>query len=133
MKATRGAACYKHPIMKAREEFDESSHPRQFVLPEVNFDAVDYCHMINWEAVDCTEPPLTVGMSMDDVMEAYKSPMILPDYPNHTQGVERAVRVVEQVAPKRAGYTGRHRQILKLLKSREMVSSFNTKKDDAVF
>ena len=120
-------------IMKAREEFDDSSHPRQFVLPEVNFDAVDYCHMINWEAVDCTEPPLTVGMSMDDIMEAYKSPMILPDYPNHTQGVERAVRVVEQVAPKRVGYTARHRQILKLLKSREMVSSFNTKKDDAVF
>ena len=94
-------------------------------------------HVIDLVTVLQREPKLirelTMGMSMNDIMEAYKSPLILPDYPNHTQGVERAVRVVEVVAPKRAGYTGRHRQILKLLKSREMVSSFNTKKDDAVF
>ena len=43
------------------------------------------------------------------------------------------VRVVTEVANKRAGYSARHRMILKLLESRKKVSKFNTKNDDAVF
>ena len=37
-----------------------------------------------------------------------------------------------EVASKKAGYTARHRMILKLLESRNMVPKFNTKNDDAV-
>ena len=57
-----------------------------------------------------------------------KLPLKLPSYPSNTQAVERMVRVVTEVANKKA----RHRMILKLLESRKMVPKFNTKKDDSI-
>ena len=48
-------------------------------------------------------------MSLDTIMDIFRVPHILPPYPNHTQGVERMVRVITEVATKRAGYTARHR------------------------
>ena len=59
--------------------------------------------MIKWEEVPCTEPPLTMGMPMDEVMAAIGEPLRVPKYPNHTQRVEAMVRVVTEVATKRAG------------------------------
>ena len=48
-------------------------------------------------------------MNVDQLMCAFKEPIILPAYPNNTQAVERMVRVVTEVAPLRAGYSARHR------------------------
>ena len=71
--------------------------------------ALNYFDLIEWESQPCTEPPLTMEMSLDTIMDMFRLPHILPPYPNHTQGVERMVRVVTEVATKRAGYTARHR------------------------
>ena len=104
--------------------------------------------MIAWDSQPCTEPPLTMDLSVDSIMQYISSPLILPPYPNHTQSVERMVRVVCEVAGKRVGYLARHRyalyqkkllftlcfrQILQKLESRSLVPQFNTKKDDATF
>ena len=120
-------------IMRARREFDEETNPRKFSPPEVDFTAQNYFDLIDWESEDCTEPPLTMGMSTDEILAAFKEPLILPPFPNHTQAVERMVRVTSEVAPQRVGYTARHRLILKLLESRDMVPKFYTKKHDNVF
>ena len=65
--------------------------------------------MINWDKETCTEPPLTMDNSLDSIMEYIGSPLNLPPYPNHTQAVERMVRVVCEVASKRVGYLARQR------------------------
>ena len=119
-------------IMKARREFKIEEHPRQFTKPEVNFKAANYFDMIDFEVEPCTEPPLTMDMDLDTIMGAFREPLILPPYPSNTQGVERMVRVVTEVASKKAGFTARHRMILQLLQSRNMVPRFNTKSDDAI-
>ena len=120
-------------VRRAREEFSVTDHPRQFVPPKVNFHARDYTEMINWVEVPCTEPPLTMGMTMEEVMVALKEPLRFPNYPNHTQRVEAMVRVVTEVADKRAGYDARQRMILNLLESRKICPSFKTKKDALSF
>ena len=71
-------------------------------------------------------------LSIEEVLDVITTPLVLPPYPNHTQAVERMVRVVTEVATKRAGYSARHRLILNLLKSRTKVPQFNSKKDDIV-
>ena len=120
-------------IKRAREHFSAEEHPRQFVPPEVNFSAKEYTEMIKWEEVPCTEPPLTMGMPMETVMEAIREPLRFPNYPNHTQRVEAMVRVVTEVANKRAGYSARQRMILKLLESRQICPTFRTKNDALSF
>jgi hypothetical protein len=120
-------------ILKARREYEQGVHPRQFVRPRVNFDAKDYFDLIDWDTEPCTEPPLTMDLSVDSMMDAIREPLQLPNFPNNTQAVERMVRVVTEVATKRAGFTARHRMILKLLESRKMVPKFNTKNQDAKF
>ena len=120
-------------VMKARREFIPDTQCRQFIPPKVNFQAQNYFDLIDWDSVPCTEPPLTMDMSLDAIMAIIGEPLCLPSYPNHTQDVERMVRVVSEVATKRAGYNARHRTILKVLQSRSLVPMFNTKKNDAVF
>ena len=46
-------------IKQARDNFNPADHPRQFVPPDVKFEASDYTKMIDWDKVPCTEPPLT--------------------------------------------------------------------------
>ena len=70
---------------------------------------------------------------MTRIFSAFASPLHLPAYPNNTQQVERAVRVVTEVAGKRVGYNARHRLILQLFASRKSMPKFNTKKHSAVF
>ena len=118
--------------MRARRDFNVDEHPRQFITPAVNFKAANYFDLVDLDSSPCTEPPLTMDMDLDTIMGAFREPLKLPPYPNNTQAVERMVRVVTEVANKKAGYTARHRMILKLLESRKMVPKFNTKKDDSI-
>ena len=120
-------------IMKARREFNEDTHPRQFIPPIVNFEALNYFDLIDWDVEPCTEPHLTVDIDLDNILRVFNDPLSLPPFPNHTQAVERMVRVVTEVATKRVGFTGRHRLILQMLDSRNKVPTFNTKNDDANF
>ena len=120
-------------IMKGRREFDVSNHPRKYNPPKVDFKAKNYFDMVDWNSEPCTEPPLTMEYSAEEIFECIGSPLTLPNYPNHTQAVERMVRVVCEVASKRVGYLARHRQILQKLESRRKVPKFNTKMDDAVY
>ena len=120
-------------IMKTRREHIDDIGPRQFVPPMVKFEASGYFDLCDLEREPCSEPPLTMDMDLNTIMGAFKEPIMLSSYPKNTQAVERLVRVVSEVAPKKAGYTARHRMIIQYLKSRQLVSKFDTKKDDAVF
>ena len=103
---------------------------RKFEPPLINFESNRFCDMVD---LDLTEPPVTKDLPDEVILSALSAPLILPAFPNNTQGVERMVRVVTLAAVKRAGHAARHRLILQLLQSRKRVGSFNTKKQDAVF
>ena len=92
-----------------------------------------YADLVNWDEVEKTEPPLTMDMSEDEVISATAGPLYLPWYQNHTQGVERYMPVLELASGQRVGHTARDRFILSLDKSRKLVPSFNTKKNDSKF
>ena len=120
-------------IMKARREFNSDNHPRQFIPPQVKFDAKNYFDLIDWDVEPCTEPPLTIDMELDTIMSAISAPLKLPSFPNNTQGVERMIRVMCEAATKRVGHLARDGLILKLLESRALIPRFNTKKHGAKF
>ena len=104
-----------------------------FLYPVVNFGATDYTRMIEWETEPCTEPPLTMEMPIGDIVQSCRAPLKMPNYPNHTQRFEARVRLVTEVAPKRAGHEARERMILQLLDSREKCPGFDTKKHGMAF
>ena len=103
-----------------------------FIPPVVNFEAINYFDMIDWESEPSTEPPLTIDLSLDKIMACIETPMVFPAFPNNTQAVERMVRVMTEVASKKVGYHSRHRHILQKLESRRKVPRFETKSDDNI-
>ena len=92
-----------------------------------------YADLIDWDRVERTEPPLTMDLDEDTILSAMAKPLLLPDYPNHTQAVERYMPVLEMACEQRAGFTGRHQFMLHVNKSRDLVPKFNTKKQDSKF
>ena len=80
--------------------------------------ATIYLDLVDWEEEQKTEPPLTMPFSDDIILSALEKPLILQNYPNHTQTVERNVPVVTESCLQKVGYSGRHRWILSTLLSR---------------
>ena len=117
-------------IIKARKDFDKESHPRQFLPPKINLEAESFWQLADWEQEQTTEPPLTMKMSNDEILKGLEEPIVLPNYPCHTQSVERTVPVVTESCLQKIGYTGRHQWILSTMESRGLVHSFDSKKDD---
>ena len=65
--------------------------------------------LIDWETEQTTEPPLTMSLSDEVILSALEKPLILDFYPNHTQTVERTVKVVTESCLQKVGYVARHR------------------------
>ena len=59
---------------------------------------------------------------LDEIVERFE------DFPNHTQQVEAAVRVVHETATKRASHQARDNLIHQLLETRKKCPKFKTKK-----
>ena len=91
-------------VRRARREFDLENHPRQFFPPPVNFEATNYKDMVDWDSMPCTEPPLTRDMTDAELDEIVEKGHRFQDFPNHTQKVDAAVRVVHETATKRASH-----------------------------
>ena len=103
---------------------------RTFIIPEINFQAIDLMSLINWENITVTEPPLTRDMSLESLYQCKNTPINLPHYPCHTEAVERMVQLVTTSCKNCYGEENRHGWILNVLHSRLMRPSFESKKDD---
>ena len=85
-----------------------------FVVVHIIFvtcQATIYSDLVDWKVEACTEPPLTMDMKDSEVMAALDGPLHLPNYPSHTQDVERLIPVVTESCIQRVGYTARHRLV----------------------
>ena len=73
---------------------------RQFLVPELNFNANDYSEMIDWQKCLLTESPITVEIS-DETLEKMILKREVPElnkFPCHTQAVERYVKTVAEAS-----------------------------------
>ncbi|KAG5894025.1 hypothetical protein JTB14_018130 [Gonioctena quinquepunctata] len=91
-------------IFKARSSNIQQSL-RQFEVPNsLNINASSYMDLIDWSTLVITEPPLTMGLPVEVLIEIVKNPdtsMLfsgIKSYPCHTQAVERAVKIVTEAS-----------------------------------
>ena len=91
-------------ILQARNKLDMDKEPRKFVPPQVNFDSKVFWELVDLEGSENTEPPLTRDLPESEILSALSEPLILPPYPNHTQAVERMVKVLIESCSKSVRY-----------------------------
>lgn len=104
---------------------------RVFNIPPLNFNATDYIDIIDWQQAVVTEPPLTVHVAEDELemfVASRQVPVIdFPNFPCHTQSVERCVKVVTEASVAVCGADSRDGFIRVRLESRRNMPKFETK------
>ena len=106
-----------------------NSQVRKFVLPKVNFSATSYTELIDWESAKLTEPPFTLDFKEADLFAIKEAPLEVPNYPCHTQAVERAIKLVSEASAAVVGQEAREGFISQQIKERQELSKFESKKD----
>lgn len=114
-------------IRSARQQ--ETHQIRPFQLPKLQFDAVSFPELIDWERETVTEPPLMRDLQDEELERLKEAPLIVPAYPVHTQAVERAVRTVSSACTTVRGEEARHGLITAQRKHRRILPVFNSKQD----
>lgn len=97
-------------------------------VPKLNFEASSYVEMTDWSK-DVHEPPLVKHLSDDELIQCIEVPLEVPNYPCHTQMVERAVKNVTEAAGLVVGQNERDGFIRQRIKSRTIIPKFESKKD----
>jgi hypothetical protein len=101
---------------------------RPFKVPKLNFQAKSYPDMIFWDE-QLFEPPLTKKLSDAELKECVETPFTVPDYPCHTQMVERGVKMVTKASTMVFGEKERDGYIRQKIHSRTIIPSFRSKQD----
>lgn len=102
---------------------------RVFRVPELKWNAKDYTEMIDWDLEYFSEPAVTKNMSDDTLRQAYAAPLEVPKYPNNSQSVERAVKLVSEACHQVFGQERRHELCVSRQAARQERAAYNTKKD----
>lgn len=110
----------------------ETKAIREFAIPKLNFEATDYVDLINWQESHITEPPLTKNISDEDLkllVATGDTPVVdFPQFPCHTQAVERCVKLVTEASAAVCGAPARDGFIRARLEARRIMPVFDTKR-----
>lgn len=112
-------------ILRLRQKAS-SCEVRQFRVPSIDYEATNYVDLIDWK--DVHEPPVTKGLSDEDIAKLRIVPLTL-DYKNHTQGVERCIKLVTDASTAVYGFEARDGFIRARVNSRNLMPLFESKKD----
>ncbi|GBN91769.1 hypothetical protein AVEN_21215-1 [Araneus ventricosus] len=108
-------------ILKARQIVPKKKTVRNFVPPEINFQASDYIEIINWNSCVVYPPAMLRGLSEDDIKSLFNSDTTpireVQKLPCHTQAVERCIKLVTEDSIKVCGREARNGYIRATLKS----------------
>ena len=101
-----------------------------FKLPNLNSKCTDYTNMIDWKN-DVSEPPLTRQFTDEEIDNFIRSRHLFfcPKFPNHTQRVERTIKMVSEASSSVCSHEAREGFILNRLASRNRVPTMDSKKD----
>ena len=105
-----------------------SKNIKKVILPKFKFYATNYHHKIDWNTKLKTEPPFLPSLSDEEVLRILVNPLSAPKWPNHSQSVERGIRVMTEACTEVAGYKARDSCIKQRLSSRRIMPTFRTKK-----
>ncbi len=116
-------------ILKAR--MTNNTSVREFVVPNINFDAHEYYDMLDFTTVEVTQPPLIASVSDDEirllVKKGTETTLEFPRFPCHTQAIERCVKLVTEASMSVCGVESRDGFTRSRLESRHIMPLFNTK------
>ena len=76
-----------------------------------------------------SEPPMTMSFTKEEILGFVDKPMIVPDYPCHTQAVERTIKLVTEAASSVIGQEARDGFMRQKIKSRKEIGRFDTKQE----
>ena len=114
-------------IIKARE-INKNATLRMFELPKLRFDANHYYEMIDWQTIKLSEPPMTMALPTSEIQEAINSEQkklcLTVDFPNHTQAVERMIKLVTEAASSVIGEEARDGLIRARIEGRKRLPKF---------
>jgi hypothetical protein len=96
-------------------------------LPEVNFDVRNWSDMVDVSKLECQEPPCVSKLSSDELKAMVAAPGSPPNYPLHSQSVERAVKLTSEASKHSYIWRTRHNSIVAKNKSRAERPEFRTK------
>ena len=84
-------------------------------IPMINFKAVHWTDLIDLSVNGVCEPPLTLDFSDNELENSLLTDekINLPDFPSHSQGVERAVKLVTEAFQSVYGFEARHQHMQK--------------------
>lgn len=113
-------------ILKARSECNNQGIVRRFQVPTLNFQASDYTDMVDLGSV--TSPPALSHISSEELLLSVDNiHWDFNNFPNHTQAVERIIKLVTDVSSKHFGFENRDGAIRSILKSRQILPKNNSK------
>ena len=120
-------------ILKIRESAQSNELVRAFRVPPINFQSNLYYEMIDWSKNVITEPPLFKNIPLQDIKEMASTGRSfefgpLQKLPCHTQAVERHVKIITEASKHVCGNDARDGYIRSILKSRDEIPSFTSKK-----
>lgn len=117
-------------ILKARNI--KTNKLRIFKLPDINFNALSYIDLIDWQE-NVTEPPILKTIPDEDIQllveQKGEGEIILLRLPCHTQAVERAVKTVTEASNTLCSKSDREGFIKAQIDSRRVMPKFDSKKD----
>ena len=106
---------------------------RKFSIPALNWNANNWIDIIDWKAVKVHEPSIIAKLTSDQLVLAKSEPYIFPNFPLHSQSVERGVLLVTEAGTKVVGEARRHKHILSVFEARKARKHCDTKKDFVAF
>ena len=117
--------------LRKNQNHSERTVVREFRVPNLLFDATDWDEIIDWTHVNITESPLTRSLTDKQIQRIKDIPLVVQKYPNHTQNVERSIKLVSEASKAVYGFDSRDGFIRARIKSRTMLPQCDTKKDFA--
>lgn len=116
--------------IKGEEEPEEQqgdSSVRLRKTPNINFESSNLLDLIDWEVK--YEPPPTCQLTTSEVKKLIDFPMEVPDWPCHTQSIERVVKMVTESSAKYFTHEKRDGGIRVQVFSRRLMAKNRTKQD----
>ena len=96
--------------------------------PEIELDATSLLELLNCQKVH-HEPPLTCDLTTSQVKQIINAPMEVPDWPCHTQSIERVVKMVTEASGRFFTQKKRDGGIRAQEFSRRLMAKNETKRD----
>ena len=117
-------------VLKARERREDT--PRWFSLPKLHFNAKVYHQILDWQNITITEPPATMRLSDEHLKElvcSIEKPSSIPEFPCHTQAVERVIKLVTEDSNAVIGKVDREGFIKTRIEGKKTIATLESEKD----